>query len=98
MDPLEIYSKIQSLVLLDIDNKIQKYADQAKFNVPQIPAHGHTGVDSTRIRYEDLLGIPITSTTPTDSPRNGTLRLYENGATIRIYAYLNNVWRYANLT
>lgn len=58
MEPLDQYSNIQPLVQKEIDDKINAYADQAKFNVAQIPAHAHTGVDSTRIDYLDIIGTP----------------------------------------
>ena len=46
---MDIYEKIQMLVLKDIDDKIQKYADKSKFSVAQVPAHVHNGVDSFEI-------------------------------------------------
>lgn len=43
--------------------------------------------------------IPVTNEIPVDPPStNTTLRLYENGATIRVYFYFNGAWRYATLT
>lgn len=54
MEPLDIYSEIQVFVKNEIDNSIKSYADQAKFNVTQIPAHQHTGVDSNNVNFMDL--------------------------------------------
>lgn len=49
MDPLDIYEKIQFLVQKEIDDKIVNYSSNARYNVAQIPAHSHNGVDSNRI-------------------------------------------------
>lgn len=40
-----------------IDGAIQKYADNAKFQVVPIPAHQHTGVDSSKIDSSDILNL-----------------------------------------
>ena len=98
MDPLDQYSKIQYLVQLEINNAIKAYADQARFSVTPIPAHQHTGVDSSQIDFADLGGVPILDSAPTDEPTNGTLRLYDSGGVRRIYAFINGSWRYATLT
>lgn len=98
MNPLDQYANIQFLVQKEIQDAIDKYADQAKFGVTPIPAHQHTGVDSSVINFEDISGAPIMSAAPTDKPENGTIRLYESGATRRIYAFINGSWRYAALT
>lgn len=64
MEPIKIYSLIQPAVQKEIDDKILAYANQAKFNVAQIPAHTHNGVDSGIISADDLDGkvlyLPIT--------------------------------------
>lgn len=98
MEPLDIYSKIQILVKNEIDNSIKAYADQSKFNVTQIPTHQHTGVDSSRIKFEDLNGVPIISAVPTDKPIPGTIRLYSSGGTYKLYAYISGGWRSVVLT
>jgi len=60
-EPIQIYSQIQPLVKKEIDDKIANYATNAKYNVAQIPAHVHNGVDSGRIDYSDLENIPLKS-------------------------------------
>lgn len=49
-EPIDIYSKIQPLVL----NEIQNYSSRKQFDVAKIPAHAHTGVDSDTIDFENI--------------------------------------------
>jgi len=98
MEPLEIYSLIQSFVSKEIDDKIKKHANDAQFKVTDIPIHSHTGVDAPRIEFNDITGVDIMASDPLDSPENGTVRLYDAGGTRRIYAFINGTWRYSNLT
>lgn len=58
--------------------------------------HEHNGVDSPRVDGKNII-FPITATAPTDKAPNGTIRLYFTGTTYRIYARLNNVWKYKTL-
>lgn len=53
-EPLEIYSLIQPIVRKEIDDKIAEYNNKSQFNVVDIPAHSHTGVESPRISALDL--------------------------------------------
>lgn len=65
------YDKIQPRVKNDINDAIKKYASDSKFNVAQIPAHTHTGVDSNQVNFSDLvdaqtyIGIQRTTLTST---------------------------------
>jgi hypothetical protein len=54
MNPLDQYSVLQPLVQKDIDNSIEKYASDRKYDVAQIPAHTHTGVESNKVDFENL--------------------------------------------
>lgn len=100
MEPIQIYSLIQPAVQKEIDDKISAYANQAKFNVAQIPAHTHNGVDSQRIDYSDLEGTPnsINSVMYADSQSITTSdkitlnhSLYSNSVTNDISAYTMTV-------
>lgn len=95
---MDIYAQIQMLVQKDIDDKIQAYADKMKFSIAQVPAHSHTGVDSGRIEFSDILGVPVIAVAPTDKPENGTIRLFNAGGTRKIYAFISGVWYSATLT
>lgn len=97
-EPLDIYSKIQFLVKKEINDSIQAFSDKAKFSVSQIPAHSHTGVDSQQIDFSDLLGLPIWNVVPTDFPIDGTIRLYDDGITRKIYAFIGGIWYSTVLT
>ena len=97
MEPIDIFAQIQPIIKKEIDDAIQKYAQQSQFNAVDIPIHFHTGIESPQIDFSYLSGIPIISSLPADKPENGLVRLYENGATRRIYAFINGTWRYANL-
>ena len=98
MEPIEIFSKIQGLIQNQVDTAIKAYADQSKFGVFNIPAHEHTGVDSATISFRNIGGVPIMEVAPTDLPANGTVRLYESGATRKLYAFINGVWYSTTLT
>jgi len=56
IEPLEQYANIQPLVQKEIDDKLVAYNSSAQFNVVDIPAHTHNGVDSNRISADDLDG------------------------------------------
>lgn len=60
-----------------------------------IETHGHDGTTS---KYFPIL--KTVSIVPTYNPRSflDQFVLYKNGATIRVYIYINNSWHYANLT
>lgn len=98
MEPLNIYALIQPLVQKEINDAIDKYASNKKYEIAQIPAHDHDGVSSFRISFEDLLGIPVISSAPTDMPLNGTIRLYNLGADYKLYAFIAGVWKSVTLT
>lgn len=54
MDQLDIYSQIQGLVKLEIDNRIKGFLDKQQFSVANIQQHLHNGTDIARIDYSDL--------------------------------------------
>ena len=56
---------------------------------------------NTRVRIEDLQGLfKSISSVPTHSPRNfyEQIVFYKNGATYRLYFYVEDSWHYASLT
>lgn len=57
MDPLDIYTKIQTLVQNDIRQIAQEVYDKegTKYGVAQVPNHTHTGIDTNRINYKDII-------------------------------------------
>lgn len=61
-NPIDVYSNIQMLVKNEIDNAIKEYASNSKYGVFPVVAHQHTGVDSSKISYNDLLNKPTIST------------------------------------
>lgn len=64
MEPIQQYSNIQFLVQKEIDDKILKYASDARYNKVDIPAHNHDGVNSANVRFSDnsnkFFYLPIT--------------------------------------
>ena len=98
MEPIEIFSKIQGLIQNQVDTAIKAYADQSKFGVFNIPAHEHTGVDSAKINFENIEGVPLMTAVPTDLPTNGTIRLYDDLTDRKLYAFINGVWYSTTLT
>lgn len=50
MEPIDLYSKIQPLVL----NEIQTNSIGKQFNLAKIPAHSHTGVDAETVDFENI--------------------------------------------
>ena len=54
MDPIDIYSKIQTLVKNEISNFITDYFSKSKYSLISIPAHKHTGVDSPKVAFQDI--------------------------------------------
>jgi len=97
-EPLEQYSNIQALVQKEIDDKILSYAASSRYNRVDVPAHTHDGVNSPRIEFENITGVTVTSITPTDTPEDGTIRLYNSGGTRKLYAFISGVWYSATLT
>lgn len=63
MDTEEIYEKIQTLVQKEIATAQEKNEQDLRFNVADIPAHEHTGVDSSKINHDNIeqrrLYLPI---------------------------------------
>ncbi|TXG77194.1 hypothetical protein E6Q11_03175 [Candidatus Dojkabacteria bacterium] len=55
MEPLDVYSQIQPLVKNEINNALNDFADERQFDVAKIPAHTHTGVDSNKVSYGNLV-------------------------------------------
>lgn len=81
-----------------IQHEIENYMSRKQYTLSRIPNHTHNGVDCVRINPADLLGFPTVSVIPTDKARNGTIRVYNSGATYRLYVRINNLWKYASLT
>jgi hypothetical protein len=75
-----------------IRDEIVKYMDESRFGVTNIPAHSHTGMESNQVSFSDLIPAPVISAVPTDTPANGTMRLYNAGGTRKIYAFIAGVW------
>ncbi len=98
MEPLELFSQIQPLIQKEIKDSINKFDRESQFRVVDIPAHTHNGVDSARIDFEYLSGVPVIATAPTDKPVNGTIRLYDASGTRRLYAFIAGVWYSTTLT
>lgn len=53
-EPIEIYSELQPFIKKEIDDAIAKYASDRKFDVAQIPAHTHTGIEASPVSFNDL--------------------------------------------
>lgn len=81
-----------------IELSIKNYMSRKQYNISKVPNHEHTGVDINRIDPKNLLGFPIVSVAPTADLPEGTIRLYRNSSTYRIYCRINNLWKYANLS
>lgn len=97
-EPIDIYALIAPIVEKKIDDKIAEYNNKSQFNVVDIPNHAHTGIESPRINFSDITGLPVMTAAPTDKPEEGTIRLYNSGGTRKIYAFLSGVWYSATLT
>lgn len=85
-----------------IQDEIYKTSINNLFDVSNIPAHAHTGIDSSQIDPKNLLGFPATSATsaltaPTDSPVNGTIRFYYDTTNYVEWVRINNTWVNINL-
>ena len=69
----------------------------------QMRDHFHSGHDSERINLRDILGaIEVVDAAPTGKPQNigGQLKVYKNGATLRLYWYdtKEQAWHYVTAT
>lgn len=62
----------------------------------QVTPHAHDGVDSPKIPLGNLMRF--TDTEPDFSAKEGTMVLYVNGATYRLYIRINKSWKYVALT
>ncbi len=56
IEPIDLYARIAPLISKDIDDKISAYANKSMYNLVDIPAHTHNGIDSGRINTKDLIG------------------------------------------
>lgn len=78
--------------------EIQKVSVGNLFGVSNVPNHSHNGVDSGRIDPTNLLGFPIflvasASTSPTDTPIDGTIRfLYDASSGYVLWSRVNKTW------
>lgn len=97
-EPIEIYSLIQPLIKKEISDALKKYDQDSLFKVNDIPIHSHNGVDSSIIDFTNISGLPVIASVPTDSPDNGTIRLYDTGGVRRLYAFIAGSWYYTLLT
>lgn len=97
-EPIEIYSLIQPLIQKEINNALKKYDEQSLYKVNDVPIHSHNGIDSPNIDFTSITGLPIISAVPTDSPEDGTIRLYNTGGVRRLYAFIAGAWYYTLLT
>lgn len=97
-EPIEIYSLIQPLIQKEIDNALKKYDQKSLYKVNDIPVHSHNGIDSSIIDFTNITGLPVISAVPTDSPSDGTIRLYNTGGTRKLYAFIAGSWYSATLT
>ena len=67
-------------------------------NSLKIKKHFHNGMDSNKLKGEDINMLPVVSTIPTHKAQQGKCFLYINGTTYRQYTYMNGDWYYVNLT
>lgn len=63
-----------------------------------VDRHEHNGVDAPRLNPKDFKGFPVFDSVPTHNAPNGSIVVYESGATKRLYIYINGNWRYTALT
>jgi hypothetical protein len=61
-----------------------------------VEQHSHNGVDSPKIKLGDLM--LFSSTVPTKPAKEGTMVLYVNSTTYRLYIRINQLWKYVALT
>jgi len=57
MEPLELYEKIQPMIQKEIESKIEAFSSARKYDIAQIPIHAHTGVDSSKVDFDNLEDI-----------------------------------------
>lgn len=93
MDPLELYVKIQELV----QNEARKVATDVynelgtKFNVAEVPAHTHTGVDTNRVNQKDVIpGSKYTTSLSEDTTETVTLGGVFNPSRISFNGFVAN--------
>lgn len=97
-EPIEIYSLIQPLIQKEINDSLKLYDQKSLYKVNDIPAHNHNGIDSAIIDFTNITGVPVISAVPTDSPQDGTIRLYNTGGVRRLYAFIAGAWYSTTLT
>jgi hypothetical protein len=99
-----IDKSIVSLIRQEATAIAQKVANDVynskgtQYGVPVTPVHTHNNIDSPALDPKFFLGFPVISSAPTDSPANGTIRLYNSGGTRKIYAFISGTWYSATLT
>lgn len=59
-----------------------------------IEPHTHNKIDSPPVHGQDIIPTPVISSAPTDMAPNGTIRVYLNGSTYRLYIRANNTWKF----
>lgn len=80
-----------------IDTALENYTKKNAYGVSLVPAHAHTGVDSSRIDPANLLGFPATKVSdatvaPVDNPPNGTIRFYYDSTVKVMWVTINGTW------
>lgn len=85
MTPEEIQAMIEQAITARLNN------------LNNLPFHIHNGIDAPKIKFQDLLPIPIVTTAPTDAAPEGTIRIYNSSGTIRLYVRANKTWKYKTI-
>lgn len=70
------------------ETKVDYSKDEKEVETPSVVEYK----DSLRIR-QIYGGIPKTTSVPTAAVQEGELKLYDDGSSYRLYAYLNGAWR-----
>jgi hypothetical protein len=63
-----------------------------------IEPHTHEGIQTPKIKGEDLLAYPRVSQVPTDPAPEGTIKIYISGSTTKLYIRCSNTWVSSTLT
>jgi len=77
--PDKIYESIQALVRKEIDVEVKKIDQARRFQIADIPAHEHTGVDVSRINWANLqdrkyyIQVNLAGSTPATAANYGNV-------------------------
>ncbi len=57
MEPLDLYSKIQTLVINEAKKQAELVYEKkgTKYNVADVPTHSHNGIDSVQLNYKNII-------------------------------------------